>query len=311
MIELTTWVMLVRNPYFDNAKFILIVLVVVGHVIGVIEDRFLQALTRVIYSFHMPVFTFIAGYFHKQIKSKEILSHLGLYVVFQAVYLIIRFILNKNNLELGDFLNPYYIMWFLFSLITWKLITPYIARIKYAVVLLVVASVLAGYLPSIGTFLSISRTIFLFPFFLLGYLLQTKPIIKINKAVGYTILTILLICFYYLPTIKLGWFSGPFSYSLLGANQWYAGLYRIGIYAVLFMGSIAFLSIVPSGKHFFTEFGRKTMTVYLLHGIPIHALYLMSFFVIIDDSLEKFIATVLALAWALLLAYLPFKRNHI
>ena len=57
-----------RDYFFDNYKALLIVLVVVGHFIEPCYDNnvFLSGLKWMIFSFHMPAFIFISGYFSKR-----------------------------------------------------------------------------------------------------------------------------------------------------------------------------------------------------------------------------------------------------
>ncbi|MCD8133214.1 MAG: acyltransferase family protein [Clostridiales bacterium] len=55
-----------RNDHFDNIKAVLIFLVVLGHVfrnLGANGDEYL--VYKIIYSFHMPAFLFVSGYFMK------------------------------------------------------------------------------------------------------------------------------------------------------------------------------------------------------------------------------------------------------
>ncbi|MGT2357153.1 acyltransferase family protein [Staphylococcus aureus] len=60
-----------RDYFFDNARAILILLVVFGHMLQPYTsgDKYLSALYLVIYSFHMPTFLFISGYFAKNIRE--------------------------------------------------------------------------------------------------------------------------------------------------------------------------------------------------------------------------------------------------
>lgn len=69
-----------RNYLFDNLKFLLIVLVVFGHSLEEISLEHNYAIIRAwIYSFHMPVFVFISGYFRKvydggaKVREKQLL----------------------------------------------------------------------------------------------------------------------------------------------------------------------------------------------------------------------------------------------
>ena len=57
-----------RDYLFDNYKAFLIVLVVVGHFIEVAsDDNVVMETTKwIIFSFHMPAFVFISGYFSKK-----------------------------------------------------------------------------------------------------------------------------------------------------------------------------------------------------------------------------------------------------
>ena len=57
-----------RDYLFDNYKAFLIVLVVVGHFIEVASDDnvMMETMKWIIFSFHMPAFVFISGYFSKK-----------------------------------------------------------------------------------------------------------------------------------------------------------------------------------------------------------------------------------------------------
>ncbi len=65
--------------FFDNARAILILLVVFGHMLQPYTsgDKYLSALYLVIYSFHMPTFLFISGYFAKNIDKPYYLEKIS------------------------------------------------------------------------------------------------------------------------------------------------------------------------------------------------------------------------------------------
>ncbi|WP_368917457.1 acyltransferase family protein, partial [Staphylococcus haemolyticus] len=68
-----------RDYFFDNARAILIFLVVFGHMIQpyTSESKYLSALYLLIYSFHMPSFLFISGYFAKHLDKPHYLENVA------------------------------------------------------------------------------------------------------------------------------------------------------------------------------------------------------------------------------------------
>lgn len=71
-----------RSLLFDNIKTVLIILVVLGHALEEISLEHEYGIIRVcIYSFHMPAFIFISGYFSggggTQTKVKKLLLIVG------------------------------------------------------------------------------------------------------------------------------------------------------------------------------------------------------------------------------------------
>ena len=63
-----------RNPYWDNVKGILVILVVLGHLLELMAGRIPGALYlwSMIYSFHMPAFLIISGYFAKRSQKNKL-----------------------------------------------------------------------------------------------------------------------------------------------------------------------------------------------------------------------------------------------
>ena len=67
-----------RDFYFDNAKFILMFFVVFGHLLQsyIDTDVFISYIYRLIYTFHMPAFILVSGYFAKGIYEKGYIRHI-------------------------------------------------------------------------------------------------------------------------------------------------------------------------------------------------------------------------------------------
>jgi fucose 4-O-acetylase-like acetyltransferase len=265
-----------REPYFDNVKYILILLVVIGHFIEkvIFMNTSLKIVYDIIYSFHMPLFIFISGYFSKNtLKNNqkiEILSkYLVPYLVFQFFY--IGFVkLTISPAENLTIFTPCIIMWYLLSLFTWYIITPYFSKIKYSLLISIILGLIVGYIPDISFFLSLSRSIAFYPFFLAGYFIKKEHLQNIieNKNRYIAIIPILLIAyiFYgYSETIHPYFLTNAFSYITFLPTQKYLFVYRILLYVAEFIMSLCVLSLIPNKEYSFTKLGKRTLYVYLLH----------------------------------------------
>lgn len=110
-----------RNVYFDNLKGFLILLVIIGHTLEPLIDKFLnlRALYIFIYLFHIPMFVFISGFFSH--KKSNIGKFLLYFIIFEWVYRLLFWGLFNQNV-LTNPTTPTWIMWFLSSLITWQIL---------------------------------------------------------------------------------------------------------------------------------------------------------------------------------------------
>lgn len=78
-----------RDYFFDNIKGFLIILVVFGHAIQYLAFKrnspALLGLFMLIYSFHMPLFIFISGFFSKKTNSLKLINLAFTYFLWQMV----------------------------------------------------------------------------------------------------------------------------------------------------------------------------------------------------------------------------------
>lgn len=148
-----------RKKWIDIVKGIAILAVVLGHVLGGLqnsgiipeEDFFTSAMIFIIYKFHMPVFLFLSGYCQKNVICKNVTEYLkyafhylinfGIpYIVFSGIYLLMNTVASKvgggvnSKLLLSDFYSIWYKpiaqYWFLYVLFGLKLLTPFFQLIK-------------------------------------------------------------------------------------------------------------------------------------------------------------------------------------
>ena len=171
-----------RDWRIDNIRYVLILLVVFGHLIEPMRGEDAAGLLyRVIYVFHMPAFVFLTGYFAR--FSWRRIGALALaYAVFQTIHIILAWALSPSpDAQLNvQFLTPYWTMWYLLATIVWMFALPLLrtrSRVRAGATLAVsVAIALAvGFIDDVGYFLSLSRIFAFAPFFIAGYYARQLP----------------------------------------------------------------------------------------------------------------------------------------
>jgi fucose 4-O-acetylase-like acetyltransferase len=307
-----------RDYYFDNAKFILIFLVVFGHFISPIkgQNEWLYTIYNFIYTFHMPAFILIGGFFTKSVWrdgyiTKILKKVLIPYLVFQIVYSLFYFDLyGKDEMKL-DFFSPHWTLWFLLSLVFWNVLLKLFIKMRYPLLLSIGIGISVGYINEMGTFLSLMRTFVFFPVFLIGHLLEKRDFKKILKPSGKIIaaafLIVLFISYHYIfPHGTKEWLLASSSYEdILGYQNWYGGLIRLAMYGIMFAATFSFLAILPRRKMFFTELGERTLYIYLLHGFVLKYLFTTELFASIEKNGAYFMIVILAIIVTLFLASKP------
>ncbi|RWZ46643.1 fucose 4-O-acetylase [Labedella phragmitis] len=283
-----------RVPYWDNVRFACIVLVVAGHGIQRLTYDSDWALTvyLAIYAFHMPAFAVVSGYFSKseppgrRQMSRVITDIILPYIIFESVWTLVQFLVEGKR-ELNP-TQPSWTLWFLLALGIFRLILPYLALIRWPVLWAVVVSVGVGYLDNVDSTFSLSRTLGILPFFVIGWRLRSTPLADRWHAasrralVGIRFAAVALFVVT-IATFWLGvdlwrridlrfWFFYDDSYDGLGEDQWWAGGVRLGLILVALLLVAAFFSLVPRRQTFFTTFGQYTMYAYLLHSFVLYPL---------------------------------------
>lgn len=278
-----------REAYFDNARFILIVFVVFGHVIQPIfeESAMLLSLYTTIYLFHMAGFILISGYFAKGFRRPGYLfkiakKTLPTFIVFQIVYTIVQVTAKSSmgketTVDLQFLLSPRFTLWFLLSLFSWNLLLFLFARFRWWTILIAFAvGITIGFI-NINTFLSITRTFVFFPFFLLGFYLQPGFFQRLRRTswriLGACLLGVFFIVFYfYTPENHSDWLLGAYSYTYMGVGNLAGSLIRLIQYILMVLAIFSTLSLIPNKQFHFTKLGTRTLYIYLLHGIVIQAI---------------------------------------
>lgn len=189
-----------RNLKLDNAKGILITLVVIGHMLLPIQGttRGVTNFFYMIYAFHMPAFVFISGLLAQRIYTRVPKPHfngrrwcstLWLYLLFQFILFFSEIPAYGRTTRFPDFLHTSGAPWYLLALLLWYLMIPFFAGGRglpcslIAWILLTILSLAGGYLASgalagIGDFLALDRVIAFAPFFFAGYFIGPERLMK-------------------------------------------------------------------------------------------------------------------------------------
>ena len=274
-----------RDPYFDNARFILVVLVVVGHFItGLHKDHELFLfINNYLSLFRMPALIIISGYFAKKfhedgyiakITKRVLIPYLFCQVIFSYYY----YHLYDRPLFEVDLFHPVYTLWFLLSLFCWHLLLFIFSGIKHSLIVALILGVGIGYIESAGHYFSISRTFVFFPFFLLGYHLKKehfewlkKPFHRWTGLIAGAMSALIL---YSVMNHKTrSWILGRSSFEAMGYEDWYIGSYRLFFYILSLLAAYAFLVWIPKKQLFFTHMGQRTVYIYVLHGPVVKFIY--------------------------------------
>jgi fucose 4-O-acetylase-like acetyltransferase len=281
-----------RNYKLDNIRFLLIFCVVFGHLLELFPSAWGDILYRLIYTFHMPAFLFITGWFAKY-NPKKILLHLVYpYILFQTLYLLFHaYWVDGTGSATLSYTTPYWLLWYLPVTIFCYLAVPFLqwkhTGGKIAVFLGSVAiSLLAGKDRSVGYYLSLSRFLCFLPFFVGGFLAHGLwPVLrgKFGKAERLILLGGCLAILVLLESWILG-SGGTFtrnvlygSYSYAAAN--YDWIHRLLLHITAFAWIGVLFCVIPGGKlPFLSTIGKNTLPVFLFHGFVVRFLRRFSIF---------------------------------
>lgn len=236
---------------YDNAKALLIFLVVIGHMTTdyVSDSHLVRWITLWIYTFHMPAFIFLSGLVHKQYIDEERASLgirgetglrsdkvLGFFLCGYGLKLFLQFtrtLMGQN--PLWHTIAEPGIPWYLFVMAEYELLFYVMRHIdgggqgrKGLKPWMVIAGAFAlssavGYFPSIGDEFCLSRMINFLPIYALGYYMDMRKFLefveqKKLKIMGWIVIVVsILICYFGPWTLYRlrKWFTGRRSYEFL------------------------------------------------------------------------------------------------
>ncbi|WND23994.1 acyltransferase family protein [Streptomyces janthinus] len=268
-----------RDAFFDNAKYLAIVLVAMGHSWEPLRDgsRAASALYMVVYAFHMPAFIIISGYFSRTFDAgpgriRRLITGLAVpYVVFETAYTLFTRWTDQEPDRPISLLDPLYLTWFLAALFIWRLTTPVWRHVRWPLPVALVIAMLATLSPSVGNDLDLQRTLQFLPYFVLGLCLKPEHFRLVRRR-KVRILAVpvfaaaVAVAYWAVPRMTGAWFYHRDSAEELAAPSWSGPVMTLVIFGCSLVLVACFLSWVPGRRAWFTVLGAGTLYGYLLHG---------------------------------------------
>ena len=289
-----------RVAVWDNARFAMMLLVVVAHVISTVrtDTNLGYGLYTYIYLFHMPALILLSGLFSKADTSPKVAKSIWQLVVtwfiWELIWVLINFVDGRKQLPESWLISPAWTLWFLVTLATMRILLPYIVQLRHPLVFSVVLALAAGLSPAIGTQFSASRTLSFLPFFVAGWLAMNRGWLKgdwfMRPSRQHQFLALGLLAFIAAVIAVLAplrqlwrldsWLVWRDDYTTLFDTApvfdwaptiwWQVALggasMRLLLLSVAAAMTFAVLLIIPRAQSVATKWGTRTLYVYLLHG---------------------------------------------
>lgn len=279
-----------RDPFLDNARFWVMLLVVIGHFLTNMQELpQVRGVYTWIFTFHMPVFILISGYTARNYvgdgrQIKRMVSTLVVpYVLTNVALDLTDAYLSGNRLDL-DLLRPNWLTWFIAALFVWRLTTPFWKAVRWPIPIAVAVSLAAG-LSDFDNVLALKRVLAFLPFYVAGLCLRrehfeflTRAWVRVASAAA--LVATLAVCQMEHQRWIISWlyFNDSYDESPLLADPVGGIMTRGSLMLLGFVLSFAVLSLVPRGTAWFSAFGQRTLYCYLLHGFLVLWLADLAFF---------------------------------
>ncbi|MET3961272.1 fucose 4-O-acetylase-like acetyltransferase [Marmoricola sp. OAE513] len=266
-----------REPWFDNIKMVLVTLVVVGHAWAVVPSSPTNDWAYdFLYSWHMPAFAIITGYFSRRFswtpeRLRSLVTTVAVpYLIFEAALAYYREWLG--GVRINDlFADPHWPMWYLAALFFWRLSAPlFLAVPRWAALGGAVAiSITSGLW--VGETLDGPRILGMLPFFVLGLRVSDRDWARLRspKAVPWALVgmaALLVLARYTDAWLDTEWYYYRTTYDLLQPDAVLAMATRAAVLAIGLVGAASVFALVPRGRSWFSTLGSATLVVYLFHG---------------------------------------------
>ncbi len=269
-----------RDAVLDNARALLIVLVVVGHLLQSVPGASANVVGQWIYSFHMAAFVAVTGHLSRSYtgdarQAGRLVTTLAVpYLLFQTIHAALDVLVLGRPFRL-DVVTPSWTLWFLVALLAWRLLTPVLRALRHPWAVAVALSLLAPLDDALGPELSAARIVGMLPFYVAGMALTRDTLHRWRARVpawwGVVVLVgALLACWVLDDQVRASMFFMNTSYADRHDSAALALMVRALALGAGLVGTAAVLVVVPARTRWFTRWGRYSLYVYLLHPLVLY-----------------------------------------
>lgn len=276
----------IRDPWFDNARWLAGSLVVMIHLNDTLMSSSTLAgwLHGALHPARIPLFAILVGYFTARIPTARDYSNLIRTII--APFLIMTLLHLGLNLWWGSrpLLRPLsapYTLWFMWSVIAWRLLVPVVTRFRYPMLLAIAVSVVSGVFEGYSAF-SLHRTLGLLPFVILGSCLHNSNDDWLRRRTRRKTTVALAIVTAWVAGVTLTKHWSVYNGATLGMWGDYPSgisgtasgmLFRPFLLLSVAAASLAVLHLMPRRRiRWISYIGAGGFTIYLLHGLVIRLL---------------------------------------
>jgi fucose 4-O-acetylase-like acetyltransferase len=310
-----------RDPWWDNVRYVSGTLVVVGHSIEPLRDfEGPLWLWMVSWALRLPVFVMVCGYFSSAgplnaRETRRIIESIAFpYIFFSALQTLqVKWLSGEWKIYLG---LPKWALWFLLSLIVWRVLLPYVTALRFPFTTTVLASLAIGYFSEFGGEFSASRTVAFFPFFVLGWKIKQGLFAGLFNArwTRKVSLSVLLlsgaVAWIVRHDVRIGWttMAGPYETQAEVFGTPWAWVFRATLLAWGIVVGLSLINLVPRRRiPVVTYLGAGGMYIYLLHPLILRPLREYGVFDRIDHKAEQVVVVLAAVVLAAILASPPIR----
>ncbi|GGW37468.1 membrane protein [Streptomyces lucensis JCM 4490] len=267
-----------RDAFFDNAKYLAIAFVAMGHAWEPLkgDSRTVETLYTIVYTFHMPAFIIISGFFSRSFdmrpdRLKRLITGVAVpYVLFETAYSVFRNLVTGSD-DGVTLLDPWYLTWFLVALFVWRLTTPIWKLVRWPLPLALGIAMLATVTPELGNDFDVQRVLQFLPYFVLGLSMKPEHFHLVRRrSVRIASVPVLAAAFvvgwWAAPRMNAAWFYHRDAAQELGGPWWSGPMMTLALMGCSLVLTACFFAWVPRRRMWFTVLGSGTLYGYLLHG---------------------------------------------